>query len=139
MVFKQCKGDSDFHTSLVLVECLYCKIMYVTFLGYGLTCKNLLGKSYLSNINIDLSQETPSIDACDAKLSVSFEDRDINYESIVLINQLVISGGYSNFCEHHIAVLLDLLQTSSVIVKLHNSWFHNLDRSPLHIVTQYTY
>ena len=139
VVFNQCKGDSDFHTSLVLVECVNCKLMYVTFLGYGLTCKNLLGESYLSNINIYMSKETPSIDACDAKLSVSFMDSDINYKSVVMINQLVISGGYSDFCQHHIAVSLDLLQIrSSVIVKLHNSWFHNLDRTPLHIITQYS-
>ena len=139
MVFNQCKGDSDFYTSLILVECVNCKIMYVTFLGYGLTCRNLLGESYLSNINIDMSKETSSIDACDAKLSISFTDSDNNYKSVVMINQLVISGGNSVFCQHHIAVSLDLLQTRfSVIVKLHNSWFHNLDRSPLHIITQYS-
>ena len=139
VVFKQCKGNSDFHTSLVLVECLNCRIMYVTFLGYGLACKNLLGESYLSNINIDMSKETPSTDACETKLYVLFIDRDINYESVVTINQLDISGGYSDFCQHHIAVLLNLAQTRfSVIVKLHNSWFHNLDRSPLHIITQYS-
>ena len=138
IVFKQCKGNSDFHTSLVLVDCVNCRIMYVTFLGYGLTCKNLLGESYLSNINIDMSKETPSIDACDVKLSVFFMDRDTNYESVVTINQLVISGGYSDFCQQHIAVQLNLLQTRSrVFVKLTNSWFHDLDRSPLHVITQY--
>ena len=137
VVLNQCKGNLiGFHASLVLVECLNCRIMNVNFsmTSYGFACENLLGESYLSNINIKSKEE----DACDTKVFISFMDTEINYKSIVTINQLVISGGHSDFCQHHTAVSLEMLQTKySVIVKLYNSWFHNMDRSPLHILTEH--
>ena len=149
VVFNQCKGDlrtlKEFYepsagfASLAFVWCYNCKILDVSFLGYGFICIDLFGESYLSNINIDIYiTETVTFDSCSTKLLITFIDAYIYYnKNVITINQVDISGGPSGICRFHSIVAIQLLQSQyGVIAKLYNSWFHNMDRAALNIRTE---
>ena len=44
---------NDENSIVILKNCFSCKVVNATFLNYGLSCTNLVGKSYLSNMVIN--------------------------------------------------------------------------------------
>ena len=48
--------EISYLSQFMLSNCFYCKLRNLSFLDYGLFCKNLYGKSYLSDIVMDISE-----------------------------------------------------------------------------------
>ena len=78
LVFDHCSSDLlydlglDVAASLLLDSCICCKVEDVYFFGYGFAGINLNYYSYLSNITIDMTIETPSLHMCGPKFYLIF-------------------------------------------------------------------
>ena len=142
LVFSQCNGIYEFgkniSVSLILQYCYFCRIEDVVIWDHGFVGHNLLNKSFLNNITINMNISTPTLDVCGHKFLLVFADEE-NYfvHDSILINQLSISG-HTKMCCEFAAMQLQLYQSNySVSVELHNSWFHNMDQSVLFIHAMY--
>ena len=143
LIFSQCNGDlvspvshmQNIAAGLFLYECSSCKVEDIYFFGYGFAGINLFLNSYVNNITIDLTIETPSLHMCSPKLLLMFTGTEyhFNNESIV-VNNLVVSG-YSEKCyEYHEAVDIQLHNSNySINVELCNSLFYDMDRIAINI------
>ena len=55
-MFDKQTREISYLSQFMLSNCFYCKLRNLSFLDYGLFCKNLYGKSYLSDIVVDISE-----------------------------------------------------------------------------------
>ena len=92
LVFNQCDGKINFinkyykknrgniKAGLLLFGCSLCKVQNIIFYGYGLIGINLIGKSFLKNITIDLYIAKPHFDndVCTFKILLVYTDEDNN-------------------------------------------------------------
>ena len=81
IAFKRAGMDSvlykDYHLglyNLVFINCSSCKIMKVKFLEYGFCGEDMVGKSYLSNIVINLTASLCCFDGIHLVYTVSLQD-----------------------------------------------------------------
>ena len=139
LVFDHCSSDLlydlglDVATSLLLDSCIRCKVEDVYFFGYGFAGINLIRNSYLSNITIDMTIETPSLHMCGPKFYLMFWGIRKRQQSI-LINQISVSG-YNEMCYgYHEAMKISLQNTYFVSIKLFNTRFYNMNQVALNIL-----
>ena len=107
LVFSQCSVtvelfnelNVDMVASLILFNCLHCKVEDVDFFGYGFAGINLFLNSHLSNIIIDMTEVKPSMYMCGQKFLIIFFHTEYDHinDSVLLIDQFAISG-YNEMC-----------------------------------------
>ena len=150
--FKNCRANEDESiVNLRMLCCFSCKIVNVTFLYYGLEGYNLIGKSYLDNINIETIRHTQ---LCCQAIYVRYTicplwKNYVNHTHNLTINQLFIHKSYltpnklailKNFRGNNrntgIYISLDL-SPYFVNILLNNSHFSAVDREALRIKTSY--
>ena len=124
----------------MLTECWSCKVRNITFLQYGLVAHNLLGRSWLSNIVINLTNTRSNTFLHYHGISLTFKNlSDISYSyHLIVLNAISVYSQDGDF--QHIpyidsvpqCVVIDLLQTIfDVTIILNNSHFHNLKQKVL--------
>ena len=141
LVFIQCNGNLftrlqiDIAAGLFLHECSYCKVEDIYFFGYGFAGINLLLKSYLNNITIDVRVAKRGIFMCSPKFSIMFAgEGKVNTNDSLLINKISISG-YIDMCDYEKFEIMhiQLLKDYSMHVELCNSRFYNAAHKALYI------
>ena len=140
VVIKHCGLLPNNTRNLQLHCCLSCKLENVTFLQYGFTAVNLIGESYLNNVNLEIIH-FPEI-CCQAILlqytytTCPSWNGNNNHTHIITIDKLLIQNYIK--CNTHISfnvgLFLDLDYTVyHRKISLKNSRFYKLDRTALHI------
>ena len=141
VVFKHCGMFNTKFTNLKLSCCFSCKIENVTFLQYGFTAINLIGETYLHNINIEIIE---SSELCCQVISLEYTtcsfrnsfNNNMNILHNVTISQLLIHDNLK--CIPHnignVGLHFNLRYSIyHVYVLLANSHFCNMDRTALAI------
>ena len=85
-------SKSHFTYNLAFTNCFSCKVMNVNFLEYGFYGTDLLGKSYLSNITLDV---TDSLLCCSIGIFLLFTselEADYPQEYFVVLNRISMNG-----------------------------------------------
>ena len=137
VIFQQCELDQYYvyETNLMLTECWSCKVRNVTFLQYGLIAYNLLGRSWLSNIAINLTNTRSNTFLHYHGIFLTFKDlSDISYSHhLIVLNLISVYSQDSDFPSIDVeTVVIDLQQTIfDVTIILNNSHFHNLKQKAL--------
>ena len=127
----------------MLTECWSCKVMNVTFLEYGLIAYNLLGKSWLSNIVIDLTNARSNAYLHNHRIFLTYKNTmDISYiYHLVVMDSIHIytQGSYllreTPYIDS-VPVCLSawLVQTNfDVTIVVNNSHFYNMHQKLMHI------
>ena len=142
VVFKYCSKlplNKSEITNLQVSCCFSCKIEKVTFLQYGFTGLNLIGKSYLCNIKVEIIKY---VELCCQRIFLRYNIcpslyHYSNYSHVVIINQLLIHRHITYRITAHqdnVGLYIHLDHTFyHISILLANSYFHNMNRQALKI------
>ena len=137
LAFSHCNGIYEFNRNisagLILKECYFCRVENIIIWGHGFVGYNMLQKSFLNNITINIDAATSTaLDVCNRKFFLVFANAVLYSEhESVLVNQVFVTG-HNEMCCHLAAVEIQMYQLKySVSVELRNSHFYNIDRSAL--------
>ena len=144
VVFKRCSiwtdGKKDFK-NLGLSCCFSCKIANVTFIQYGITGINLIGKSYLNNIKLEIMQPSQYDQSILLKYATCPLWNDYRtHMHDVTINQLFIFN-HTNYNILTSAGLYIHLEYSlyHITILINNSFFHTMNRKALKIKSRFSF
>ena len=139
-VIKHCGLLPSDVKNLKLYCCFSCKLENVMFLQYGISALNLIGKSYLNNVNLKI---THFAEVCCQAILIQYTystcpswNGDNSHTHIITIDKLFIQNNIK--CNTHvtlnIGLYLDLdYSVYHIKILLKNSCFFKLDRTALHI------
>ena len=137
LAFSHCNGFYEFNKNvpagLILKDCYFCTVEDIIIWGHGFVGYNMLQKSFLNNITINIDATTSTaLKVCHRKFFLVFGNAVLysEHESI-LVNKVFVTG-HNEMCCHLAAVEIQMYQFKySVSVELRNSQFYNIDRSAL--------
>ena len=156
VLFNQCDSKINIETKyqhqkqhysqagLLLFNCLLCKIQNTIFLGYGLIGVNLIGKSCLINVTINLYTATPDFDndLCPSRILIAYTDEDNNYAyndvEVLVLDNIFISNNSINCRNTNLYTVIEVYLHQSlygVTIKLNNSWVYNMDQTVIKVDT----
>ena len=139
VVFKHCsilQPKKSPIRNLQLFCCFSCKIENVTFLQYGFAAFNLIGKSYLYNIKIEIM---PYLKWCCQQIFLKYTDcpswdNYSNYSHAVTITKLLIHNYIKGTNLNNAGLYIDLDFTCyHTSILLANSHFSNMDQPAIRI------
>ena len=116
LAFTQCNGIYKFNMNisagLILMDCYICKVEDIIIWGHGFVAHNMLMKSFLNNITINIYAATSTVlNACNQKLFLVFADAEIySKHNSILVNQVFIHGN-NEICCHLAAMEIQMHQT----------------------------
>ena len=128
------------HGDLWLTECISCTIENVTLIGYGLLGGNLIGRSYLNNIIINLIKLSNRDNECYAQQGItlyysyySVEDRLLkvahNHKSVMIVKKISVHN-YSNICYTNRRIInIDIQQNQTedhIKIEIRDSHFNHI-------------
>ena len=136
--FKQCGLLSEYVMTNVKLSCCFSCIMEnVTLINHGIIAFNLIGRSYLNNVKLEIVHLLPS--CCQAifiKYTTCLSWNSYDYHTHVLtVNQLLSHGIMKcHKSTDNPGVYLHLDSTMYVVnILLTNSYFYNMNRTALKI------
>ena len=124
--------------NVMLNNCLSCKMINITFFHYGFYCANLGGKSYLSNIVMDITLH------CYRAMYFYYEEglqTDDHNERTVVINRIFMHGtwncenndfSYYSYAKPAISVILPNYNMTFIIS---NSQFRRMSKELIYITS----
>ena len=118
--------------NVMLKNCLSCKVRNITFLNYGFCGVNLVGKSYLSNIVMNLTLH------CYRGIYLYYEDylQTVYYNECTVIMDKILMYGERNFINFYLtpAVYIQLPNHNTEVI-INNSCFQSMIQEILYIDT----
>ena len=136
LVFSQCYGYSKSHfplyitAGLFLHTCSHCQVEDVKFLGYGFVGVNLLEKSHLNNITIDITTVKHAEHMCSQNFYLIILKVEDHYDYI-LINKIFMTGYIKSCYQGHRVMEIELYESYGMHVELSNSQFYNITQVAL--------
>ena len=154
IIFKPCQTIQSYQqhngvkTNLFLDTCFSCIIENVTFFEYGLMGQNLLGRSFLSNMFIDLTITMTGTYLNYHGIALYYSSLQSsgnleNYSIACTLNAVSICGYGSKHLPHKSyirnylrSIAIKIYQTNyHVTIAINNCHFHNIDQGLMNIVS----
>ena len=122
--------------NLFLNNCYSCKIMKVQFLEYGFKGQNLVGKSYLNDVLLNVTDALANNFAMIYLLYTSDFRAKFLYECTLIVNNIFMSFSDTQVYSAGIHVLLlPLEHVGGITIVIVNSYFHSINRTILRITS----
>ena len=123
------------YTDLKMSCCFSCRIENVVFLQYGLRALNLIGNTFLHNINVTMTQ---FVEVCCQQISLEYDTCSLwggynNQMHALTINQLLLNGPKKFNMPFSGLVIRLLHMMYHLQLSLTNSHFSNMDHTAIYI------
>ena len=130
------------HGDLWLTECISCIIENITLIGYGLLRVNLIGRSYLNNIIINLTKSSNREIECYAQQGItlyysyySVEDKHLqiahDHKSVMKVKKISVHNDSSNCYTNRGIIYIEIEQNQTedhIKIEISDSYFDHIDQ-----------
>ena len=134
VMLQQC--DSLQLTNVLITLCYSCTIENVVFMNVGLIATNLIGRSYLTDLEIKSNKKLPMF--CQ-KIELKYWNQQsfTDHNHLLVMNQINMIGNRKKcFRNGPVGLHINIIVMESLTIILINSLFYNLDHTALTIISQ---